>query len=208
MASKSTIISLVPFELNESKPGLYPGAYKIPAAKENDFELFVVTDAVHYVYLDMDRGSISVPTVSAEVARSICEDYKISKLGFVAGEAEPGLDYVEGEYKDKKSVLAVAKDKIERMMALQKQWFIQLVEIADDEWSKYHSHKSVSDIQRYAAKFLGLEREWNVEGTAESNTFCPACRSVVMVGAVVCGACRTIIKPEEYKKFGFQTAGA
>lgn len=201
MADKSTIISLIPFPINEIKPGLYPGHFQIPAAKEDDFEILTVEKSVHYVYLDMDRGSLSVPTTSSDVAKSICEDYKSAKLGYILGHSEPGIFHIEGEYKDKKAILAIAKDKIEHARALQRNWYVKLVEIADDEWAKYRSNKSISDTQRFAAKSLGLDREWNVEAKAEANRFCPACRAVIVDGASICGNCRTIIDPEAYAKF-------
>ncbi len=204
MADKTTIISVVPFEINENKPGLYPGHFIIPSAKKDDFEMLVVDRSVHHVYMDMDRGSLTVPTVSEEIARSICEDYSRAQLAYEKGEVEPGLFYIPGEYKDKKAVLAAHKDKIDAARARQKNWFMRLVEIADDEWNKYHSHKMISDVQRYAAEFLGLEREWNVKGQVESLTQCPACKSQITVGALVCSVCRTIVNPEEYKKRGLQ----
>lgn len=203
MSDSCTVISLVPFPINEPKPGLYPGNFSIPPAKEGDFEFIVVGRSVHYVYLDEDRGSVQVPTPSNEVARSICEDYISSLFGVEKNRAEPGIFYVDGEYRDKKTILAVAKNEIEQAKVKQKQWFIHLVEIADDEWGKYHAHKSISDLQRFAARSLGLEREWNVDAKAESTGFCPACKMTVQVGAMICGNCRTIIDKLAYEKAGF-----
>lgn len=206
MADKATVISIVPFLINESKPGLYPGNFYISPAAEGDFEFLVVTRAVHHVYLDSDRGSLTIPTTSDEIARSICDDYKKAQLAYGAN-TEPGLFWIEGEYKDKKAILAVAADKIADARRKQRNWFTRLVEIADDEWNKYHSHKMVSDLQRYAAKNLGLEREWNIQGTVASTSFCPACRSIVSNEALVCATCRTILKMDEYKKRGIVQAG-
>lgn len=205
---KCTIISIVPFAIDESKPGLYPGHFRIAAAKPDDFEMLVVGRSVHHVYLDNDRGSITVPTPSDEVARSICQDYSAAQLAYVRGEAEPGLFFLEGEYKDKKAVLAVAKDRITEARRQQKNWFMRLIAIADDEWSKYHSHKMISELQRFAARSLGLERDWNIEGTVNALAFCPACKVPVKADAIVCASCRTIINPEAYKKSGFTQVGA
>jgi len=209
MPDSCTVISLVPFPINESKPGLYPGHFKIPPAKNNDFEALIVGRSVHYVYLDEDRGSVQVPTPSDEVARSICEDYITDIFGVQKGVAEPGIFFIDGAYvqkdgePDKKTIAQIAKDKIEQARARQRQWFVHLVEIADDEWSKYHTHKSISDLQRFAAKILGLEREWNVDAKVESTGFCPACKMTVQVGAMICGNCRTVIDKEAYQKAGF-----
>lgn len=207
MADNSTVISIVPFVIEEKKPGLYPGHFRIPAVKDNDIEVLIVGGSVHHVYLDSDRGSLTIPTLSSEVARSIVEDYKGAQLGYAPGVAEPGIFWVQGEF-DKKTALATHKNKIDHARVLQRQWFVTLVEVADDEWNKYHSHKMISDLQRYASKFLGMEREWNIQATADANTFCPACRAVLDRQALVCGNCRTIIKPEEYKKANLSQVGA
>lgn len=206
MADKTTIVSLYPFELNEDKPGLYPGRFTIPAASAGDISILTIDRAVHHVYLDMDRGSLTVPTPSEEVARAICQDFISAQLAYSPGEAEPGLFFVEGSF-TKKEVLDKFKDRISGAKERQRQWYVRLVEVADDEWAKYHSHKSISDLQRFAAVQLGLEREWNVQGTADAHQFCPACKMVMSADAMICGSCRTIVKPEEYKKAGFATAG-
>jgi hypothetical protein len=204
---KSTIVSIIPFPVNEAKPGLYPGHFRIEAAKADDFEFLVVGRSVHYVYVDMDRGSLTVPTPSDEVARSICDDYSRAQLAYHIGDSEPGIFWIPGEYKDKKAILTIASDKIAAARILQRNWYMRLVAIADDEWNKYHTHKMISDLQRHAAKTLGLEREWNIQATVASTVFCPACRATMNVGATVCSSCRTIVNPEAYKKAGFAQAG-
>jgi hypothetical protein len=159
--------------------------------------------------MDSERGSIPVFSPSDEVARSICEDYikARSGQGITPGIAEPGLFFVDGEYKDKKDILVVHKELIDAARDRQRQWFINLVELADDEWNKYHLHRSISDMMRFAANFLGLEREWNVEAKADSIQFCPACKMTIQTGAIICGNCRTVIDKDAYKKAGFQPAG-
>lgn len=205
---KCTVVSIVPFPIDEKKPGLYPGHFRIPAAKADDFELLVVERSVHHVYVDHDRGSLTVPVPSDEVARSICQDYTRGQLLYVMGESEPGLFFVPGEYTSKKAILEVIKEKLAAAREMQRNWFVKLVKLGDDEWNKYHNHKMISDLQRYAAKTLGLQREWNVEGQAEATSFCPACKMVMPTGALICGSCRTIVNPEAYKKAGLQQVGA
>jgi len=201
MADVSTVVSIVPFEINEFKPGLYPGSFKIPPAKEGDFEFLVIGRSIHYVYLDEDRGSVQVPTTSDEVARSICEDYIDALFGVQKGISEPGIFWIEGAFRDKKAIQIAAGEKLEQAKIKQRQWFIHLVEIGDDEWSKYRTHKSVSDLQRFAARSLGFDREWNVDAKAESIQFCPACRMTIQSGAMICGNCRTVLDPVAYAKY-------
>lgn len=203
MSDKSTVISVFPFELNESKPGMFPGDYHIPAAKFDDFEFLVIGPGKSYVYIDGERGSLAVEYASDKIAKSICEDYKKSKLGYIPNEAEPGVIWIPGEYKDKKTILAVAGKQIEEARQKQTTWFRRLIEIADDEWNKFHMHKSISDEQRYAVDYFQLEREWNVKGKVETTGRCPACTTMISTAAIVCPNCRIVLKPEEYKKRGF-----
>jgi hypothetical protein len=205
---KCTVVSIVPFPIVEAKPGLYPGYFRIHAAKADDFEFIVVERSVHHVYLDSDRGSLTVQVPSDEVARSIAEDYARAQLAYTQGIAEPGIFWIPGEYTDKKAIVAIAKDKLAQVREMQKNWFMRLVAIADDEWNKYHSHKSISDLQRFAAKSLGLDREWNIQGAVANTKFCPACKTPTNVGAIVCSNCRTIIDHKAYKEAGFVQAGA
>lgn len=207
MSDYCTVISVFPFDVDEAKPGLFPGDYFIPKAKFNDIEFLLVGPAKSYVYIDGDRGSIAVAYESHKIAQSICEDYKKSKLAYIPNEAEPGLFWIPGEYKDKKTILAVAAKQIEEARKKQELWFRHLVEIADDEWNKFHMHKSISDEQRYACDFFQLEREWNVKGQVEASSRCPACATMIPSSAIVCPNCHTIVKPDEYKKLNFKTVG-
>src|SRR5215831_12218667 len=95
----STVVSIFPANIEEVKPGLIPGYFKIPAVeKEGDFNLLTVERCVHAVYLDEARPRLIVPDPSDIVARSIVQDFKTSIHGYVTGIAEPGLSWVYGEY--------------------------------------------------------------------------------------------------------------
>lgn len=78
--SNSTIVSVCNFPIGpEFKPGLFPNDYVIPAASEDKLGIVVISDAWTDVPL-LDRKTIRVPILSAEVARSIVEDWKIAQL--------------------------------------------------------------------------------------------------------------------------------
>ncbi len=64
----------------------------------------------------------------------------------------------------------------------------------------------ITDIQRFAAKSLNLQREWSVEPEPVSVVKCPACNSLIETTAIVCKHCKAIIKPEEAKKLGISFA--
>ena len=80
--------------------------------------------------------------------------------------------------------------------------------MADDSWSKYHQHRDISDLQRDAANYLNLDRDWIKSVEVNDLIVCPACGSTLANDLVMkCPMCQTVIKPEEYKKhFGSSDA--
>ena len=167
----ATLVSLIPTMILERKPGMTPGAFFMPAAKENDFELLTIPDCKYFIYLDGDRGSIAAYKAGEEVAASIVRDYIDSKFS-VAPEYHPGIGWVPGEYemqeRDEKTGLFGAKgydkvrfktehqDVLDTLNKLQNLWFAEIVKIADDAWERHHAHRAISDEQRLAAKRRNL----------------------------------------------------
>jgi len=98
--------------------------------------LLKVSHARHYVYLDESRGALGVPDTSDQVARSIVEDYIESQLG-VDDEARPALFWIPEELKIEQ-VQEKFKVDIFKRLQIQKKWFLNMVMIADNDWSKYH----------------------------------------------------------------------
>jgi hypothetical protein len=187
----------------ERKPGLYPGNFDIAACAEGDVQVVEVEKCFHKVYLDESRPQISVPVSSMEVAQSVVNDYVQAQLAVIAGEAQPGLFAVAGKY-DKLTAAHTLKAQIAVAHEQQKEWFMRLVKIADDDWQRYGQHKFISDTQRYAGKALGLERPWLLARQVEQAlSVCPACHAQVHPQAIVCSHCRFVIDKAEYKKMQF-----
>jgi hypothetical protein len=195
-----TVVSLVPFDLHETKPGLFPGEYNIPAAKDNDFQVFHVGPAKYYIYLDSDRGSHEAFEPDYKVAEAIVNDFCLSQLA-TGPDAMPGMFCVEGKL-SKDDVIIHHEAKLKSARITQNNWYKSLVKNADDDWSRYHQHKIISDLQRFAAKSLGLDREWLII-TSDIIKRCGACRVVIDPEAIICSNCRAILDVEKAKQFGF-----
>ena len=202
--NNATIVSVFPLTIEERKPGLVPGYYKIPAAKKGDFEILVIGPAKFPVYMDETRGSLKVPVMAEEVARSIVEDYIPTHLGYGDG-VGPGLFWVPGAL-DKNKVKIIHSDKLKLAEQSQLLWFRELVKIGDDLWSTLHKHIAISDIQRIAATSLGLEREWIIKADFDNISVCPACGKEVMKTVAVCAQCGCILDEEKYNKLKFVKA--
>ncbi len=203
-SSHATIVTLLPFEIVERKPGLIPGQFEIPKAAINDFEVLVIGDSFHYIYLDSDRGSIPSTDPALKVAQSIVYDYVSSQLLREDG-AEPGLFCVPGRLTKNEVKLQYAKH-LEDAKARQKRWYEKLISLADDDWAMNHRRKGISDLSRHAARALLASRDWlNVADDDRPITVaaveCPACFSAVRPEAMICAVCKSVLKPKEYAEF-------
>ena len=158
MSAFATVVSLLPYKLNEEKPGLYPGCFQIAPAKKDDFNILHVGVSHYVVYLDSTRGTLRVPELGSRIARAIVEDYIKAQICIEDGR-EPGLFYVEGQL-TKDDILKNHKEKLDEAKAKQLNWFRALSMLGDDNWQRYATHSSISGIQRLAAKELGHTAEW------------------------------------------------
>ena len=200
----STIVSLVPRLVEEFLPGVNPGVYRIPAAKNNIPEILIVTDAWFSKYmLDDHWDRIDMP--SEMVAKDIVRMYSTSQVGY-GPDAGPGIFVVPNKVLTKTSVLTECAEELEVAKKRQHNWFMNLIREADDLWARFHQHRMISDLNRDALKYLNMDREWRIADFEEMNTKpkCPACYSILPAKDVpVCGNCKSIINPKKYKELGF-----
>jgi hypothetical protein len=200
MALGCTVISLVPSEINEEKPGLFPPRFKIKESNTIIPQLLHIGVATHYVYLDESRGYLQVKNPSDVVAKAIVHDYITSQLG-ISDEVGPALWWVDSEMTLEQ---VVEKEKVimNEMRARQRKWFVNLVKLADDDWVRYHQHNVISDFQRKIGHLLDLnpeDHEWMTPlALQQGRTFaCPYCMTSVPVGSVICNTCHEVI---DYKR--------
>lgn len=202
----STVISMLPYPIIETKPGLVPGTFHIPYTAPGDFNLLIVERCTHSVYLDENRPRLIVPDPSDVVARSIVYDHKIAMICYEHEVAEPGIEYVTGEYVNdasgKASVKLANPALFKRMETLQLAWFERLLKMADDDWSQYRRHKLITDLQRTAATVLGqTNREWMLKDRIEEAlSKCKFCFTQVHPMACICQSCHGILDMDRYKK--------
>lgn len=199
--SKATIVSLLPWEINENKgAGLSPGHFIIPAAPKNGLSVLVVGDSKYHIYIDSDRGSLEQVETALKMAESIVQDY-IKSIPFGQGVGKPGLFFVPGPL----SVEDVKKyhaKKLEQYQKSNKEWMNVLIKLSDDEWSKNRQRQAIPDICRYSAHALGLDREWARDAVVEETKACKFCTSPIAVSAIICPNCRQILDMQAFKEAG------
>jgi hypothetical protein len=201
---KATIVSIVPFPIHETKPGIYPGTFKIDAAKNGKPEVLTVGESQFYVQIDAHR-SIVVKCPPHDIAKAVVDDYVKSTLQYSDEKnSAPGVFWVMGEYSTSRVVRELSKE-LDNLRKRQDNWFLALVRLADDDWEKTRQHKMISDTQRYAARSLGLKRPWLIDTPTNIQEMinCVVCQSSINALAIVCPSCKCILKPEQYGKFSF-----
>ena len=203
-----TVVSIVPFDILEEKPGLVAGRYFIPASDGKEPQLLYISRAIHYVYLDETRGSLQVRDAPDEVARSIVEDFTNSQLR-ISENAKPGIFWKSGSI-SKETVKTQFKDDLDKARIKQFNWFVELCKLADDDWNRYHLHNCVTDFQRKAAEIIGWrpeEHEWMAARTVLGGNRCPSCQTLVAPNVIVCPSCSCILDHEKYSKLQFAGKG-
>ena len=72
--------------------------------------------------------------------------------------------------------------------------------LADQEWERTHNYMVITDVQRRAARWLGLEKDWAYE--PKPMVDCPACGEKVKPGVAVCRACGAVLDAAKAAQFG------
>lgn len=202
----SSVISIVPVDIDEFKPGLYPGHFKIPKCLDvNKPEILHVTGSVQMFQIAGQRNPLPVETISITIARAIVNDYCSSQL--VQG--NPGITFMFGRI-SVSEILSKHKKILDELISAQKEWFINLVKLADNDWQHYKHHRVISETSRFAARALGfLDREWLIDlYTTGSTTKCRWCEQVISKTQVICHHCRGVQDNEKAISMGLKIVAA
>jgi hypothetical protein len=195
----SSLISFSKREIAEEIPGMIIGTYRLPV-DENGFILHVEDSA--YYKPDNEGNQDRVYVSSEDIVRSLVKMHLTAQLA-ARHDAYPALFCVPN--------VAVTRDMLsshpeivsakKEALAAQRRWFIALTQMADDDWQTYRHHRMISDLQRTAAKELGLKREWiDYIADEEERPNCPFCGTGLLdVNAPICPSCGQIHNPTKFK---------
>lgn len=197
-----TVISLIPLPLHEEKPHLLPSVYDIPAAPDGGMSLLHVGEAIFYIpnpVIEEGKPNSSFKQIVPpyEIARSICEDYNVAHIA-LGENAQPGLFWLEGRLseRDVKTAHAI---KLAETIDKQKNWFHNLVAMAETDWQKNKNLLAVSDLQRAAARILNVKADW-IEMRSMEWMSCPYCKTQIDPESIKCANCKEIVNSDAYNK--------
>ncbi len=203
---KSTVVSILPYEVDEKKPTIFPGRFKVPAGSPEAPGLLVVGPSSWWREIDDKQPLLEIPVSSYNVADSIVKDFCIAQLGCNMNDKKPGLFFVIGEF-DQKTLIAKHSAELKLAEERQHNWFLALVKVADILWSRTSGNPlAISNDARHAAKVLRLDKPWMQDFKTMQMINCPACGSLRANQFPVCANCKTILDAEKYKALGLKQA--
>ena len=80
----------------------------------------------------------------------------------------------------------------------------RLVAAADLEWERTKNPMFITDLERRAARQLGLEKPWLYDARPLAD--CPVCAEKIKHGVAVCRSCGAILDREKAAQYGFVAA--
>jgi len=192
----ATVVSILPFDIREAKYGVYPTHYDIPGPKKDEeFGICHVPNECYGLVYQLDGKQIQIPIPPWDVARAIVEDYRRAQLA-ATPTASAGLFYLAGKFEPEEIILHHQKD-LARVRKEQEAWYTLLVTMADDDYQKTKQRRAVSDLQRFAARALQLERDW-LSIVAEHLVFCSMCGTELRKAVAKCYNCGFIVDQKRY----------
>jgi len=135
-----------------------------------------------------DKRTLDVPLSAREIAEDLARELNgDSGEGsfhgvFVAAGPEP----TEAELADARRRLAEFQRK--------------LVAAADLEWERTKNPMFITDLERRAARQLGLEKPWLYDPKPLAD--CPVCAEKIKPGVAVCKSCGAILDKEKAAQYG------
>lgn len=204
---KTTIVSIYPNEIIETKPTLQPSRFVIPAGSFEKPSITVVGPSSWWREIDMDQPLLEIPVSSVQIADSVVKDYCNGLLGCDMAGAQPGMFYIPGEH-DLAGVQKNYKHELDGALQRQKNWYSNLIRLADSLWARSNGNPlAISDLMRLAAKELGLEKDWLKDFKfSETMARCKACGSIRNPMFPVCPTCKAIDDPAKAKALGISFA--
>lgn len=125
-------------------------------------------------------------------AREIADDL-VREINGDSGEGSFHGVFVAAGPEPTEAELVEARKKLEAFQ-------LRLVEAADLEWERSHNMMFITDLERRAARELGLEKPWLYDPRPLAD--CPACGEKIKPGVAVCRSCRAILDREKAARFG------
>ena len=139
-----------------------------------------------------DKRTLDVNITAREVAEDLCRE--INSDG--GDDSFFGVFVIQGNRPTDKE-LAEAR---ERLTA----FYRRVVMAADREWERSHSYLFINDVERRAARHLGVDKEWHYQ--PHETMECPGCGEKIKPHVAVCKICGAILNRDKAAGLGLVPA--
>lgn len=197
-----TVVNFTPFEFIEQKPSLIPQEHKIPAAVDDKLPgVLHVSPSHSRLYMPLQDQPFMVPISAEALAKDLVRSLISAFIEYDEGVAEPAIFCVPGVHTAREVKINFPKE-VEAALNKQNMWLLRMVKKADDEWQKFRQHKFITDLQRWAAKKLGMKKEWSEVSASIPLEVenCKFCGGQTLKGIVVCPNCHNVLDPVRFKQ--------
>lgn len=139
--------------------------------------------------IDMgDKLHVDIHITAREVAEDIARE-----INGDSGEGSFHGVFVAAGPEPTDSELADARRRLEEFQG-------RLVAAADLEWERTKNPMFITDLDRRAARQLGVEKPWLYDSKPLAD--CPVCAEKIKHGVAVCRSCGAILDPEKAAQYG------
>lgn len=200
---KATIVSIFPKAIREIKPTIQPGVFELAAGSEKNPTVLTVGPSSWWREVDEEMPLLEIPVSAVRIADSFVTDYCNGLLAYNPDNSSPGLFYVPGEHKVFE-LRTSHKALFDRAIGKQKNWYQNLVKLADILWSRTNGNPiSISDDMRLAAQELNIkDKPWMRDFSTIEMTNCPACGALRNPAYPICPSCHQIVDRKLYESLG------
>ncbi len=191
LAETATLVNISP-ERWPSRHRTYLGSLQIQSPVPGErYAVTRIRSCIGVIDLGDKRTmeyAISARAIAEDLAREINSD---------SGEGSFHGVFVAAGDAPTEAELAEARAKLEEFQR-------RLVAAADLEWERSHNPMFITDLDRRAARELGLEKPWLYDPRPMAE--CPACAEKIKPGVAVCRACGAILDRAKAAQFGLAPA--
>jgi len=190
MNKQSDVVSLVNISTQKWPPRhrSYFGSVTIQSPESSGAYAVTPVRACTSVMDLGDKRTMEIRLTAQEIAEDL-----VREINGDSGEGSYHGVFVAAGTEPTSEELSEAHKKLE---AFQR----RLVESADLEWERSHNMMFITDLERRAARELGLEKPWLYDPKPMAD--CPACGEKIRPGVAVCRTCGAILDREKAAKFG------
>ena len=168
------------------------GAYAVSACeKGTPYSLTRVISRIAYMDLG-DKRTMEYRITAREIAEDLARE-----INGDSGEGSYHGVFVAAGDAPTESELAEARRRLEEFQR-------RLVAAADLEWERTKNPMFITDLERRAARQLGLEKPWLYDARPLAD--CPVCAEKIKHGVAVCRSCGAILDREKAARYGLVAA--